>query len=149
MLRYRPNVALILTRSGGQILVCERCDFANGWQFPQGGVQPGETAVEALRREVGEEISLGPEDYRILSYKGPYRYEFRPGFRKEGCDGQEQTYFLAEFLGGPDHEFHLDQKEFRAFRWIDPRDFRITWVPPIKREVYRGVFLDFFDVRLP
>jgi putative (di)nucleoside polyphosphate hydrolase len=146
-MKFRRNVAFILTQNDGEILVCERCGYKNSWQFPQGGARASETNLEALHREVAEEISLHPSSYRIVAERGPYRYVFRSGFGKEGCDGQEQRYFLAEVLGNP--AITVDEKEFSAFRWIPPEDFRIEWVPPIKRDVYRRVFRDFFDIRLP
>ena len=145
-MKYRRNVALILTRASGEILVCERSDFKGSWQFPQGGAKGGESDLEALEREVLEEISLPLDAYRILLHHGPYRYRFRSGFRKEGFEGQEQTYFLAEWLGHP--EIVVDKKEFARFQWIQPTDFRIQWVPPVKREVYRKVFQDFFGLQL-
>lgn len=145
-MKFRRNVALILTRANGEILVCERSDFKDSWQFPQGGAQAEESDLEALQREVREEIDLPPESYRILVQHGPYRYVFRSGCRKEGCDGQEQIYFQAEWLGGRD--IAVDKKEFRDFQWIKPETFRIEWVPPIKRDVYRKVFRDFFQIEL-
>ncbi|MCX6968874.1 MAG: NUDIX domain-containing protein [Verrucomicrobia bacterium] len=144
-MKFRRNVALILTRPGGEILVCERSDFKGSWQFPQGGARSEESDAEALRREVMEEVSLPPESYRVVLHHGPYRYVFRSGCRKEGCDGQEQIYFQAEWLGG---EIVVDKKEFRNFQWIRPETFRIDWVPPIKRDVYRRVFRDFFQIEL-
>jgi putative (di)nucleoside polyphosphate hydrolase len=148
MLHYRANVALILTRPDGLVLLCERASFDGSWQFPQGGAKEGENSAAALAREVEEEISLAPSDYKILEEKGPYRYEFRHGFRKEGCDGQEQTYFLAEIEPTAIDKIRVDQEEFQSFRWLAPKDFRIAWVPPIKRAVYRAVFHDFFGVSI-
>ena len=148
MATYRRNVALILSRAGGEILVCERTGFPNSWQFPQGGAKKGETDIQALHREVREEISLAPESYRIVIRRGPYRYTFRSGFKKEGYDGQEQTYFLAEVLRAAESGIQVDRKEFRAHQWIFPHAFKIDWVPPIKRETYRAVFRDFFDISL-
>jgi putative (di)nucleoside polyphosphate hydrolase len=146
-MKFRRNVAFILTKPGGKILVCERSDFKDSWQFPQGGARDDESDIEALQREVREEISLPPESYRVFLKNGPYRYVFRSGSRKEGCDGQEQFYFQAERIGDP--EIVVDKKEFRAFRWIRPETFQIDWVPPIKRDVYRRVFRDFFQIELP
>jgi len=145
---FRRNVALILSRPGGEILVCERSGFPGSWQFPQGGAKRDETDLEALHREVREEISLAPDCYRIVLHRGPYRYTFRPGFRKEGFDGQEQIYFLAEILEAAEDSIRVDRSEFRAHRWIQPATFQIKWVPPIKRKVYRAVFRDFFAISL-
>ena len=150
MIRYRPNVAIILRREDGQILIGERSDIAGAWQFPQGGVNKGETILEALHREVLEEISLSPSDYHVTRQRGPYRYEYSDGRTKEGCGGQEQTYFLADFVGD-EARILADPStvEFQAMRWIEPEEFQLEWVAPMKREVYRAVLRDFFDVKLP
>lgn len=149
MISYRQNVALILRRTDGRILLCERSDHPGTWQFPQGGVIPGESLEEALARETLEEISLTPADYSVIEHRGPYRYEFEAGRTKEGFGGQEQTYFLAEFLG--DEALILTQPsaaEFRAAQWIFPAQFPLKWTAPIKRPVYRAVFRDFFGLEL-
>jgi putative (di)nucleoside polyphosphate hydrolase len=149
MIRYRPNVAFILRRDDGCVLVGERADVGGAWQFPQGGVSEGETPEQALAREVLEELALTPEDYRVVERRGPYRYEFPPGREKDGCQGQEQTYFLADFLG--DEAAILAEPssiEFQAVRWVRPKEFVLDWVAPMKREVYRAVLRDFFGVEL-
>ena len=150
MVRYRPNVALILRRGDGRILIGERSDVKGAWQFPQGGVDDGETPEEALGREVLEEISLAPGDYRVAEKRGPYRYEYKGGYMKAGCGGQEQTYFLADLLGDENQILaEPSTVEFQAVRWIGPGEFRLEWVAAVKRKVYRAVFRDFFGVELP
>jgi putative (di)nucleoside polyphosphate hydrolase len=147
--RYRSNVAAILKRADGKILIGERSNVAGAWQFPQGGLKKSETTREALVRELQEEVSLLPAHYQILESKWPYRYLFPPGRSKEGFDGQEQTYFLIEFTGADSNiNVTTDDPEFVRFRWIKPSEFRIDWVPRFKREVYRKVFADFFGMVL-
>ena len=144
MPRYRPNVAFILRNSSGEILVCERSDWPGCWQFPQGGVKKSETLLEALHREVEEELGLRPPEYRLLSSKGPYRYLFTSGRKKAGYDGQEQQYFLAEAVN-PHIVLRFDAAhEFRAARWLPPADYNLTSIPLMKRAVYAAVFRDFF-----
>ncbi|MBV9105888.1 MAG: NUDIX domain-containing protein [Verrucomicrobia bacterium] len=147
--QFRSNVGAIIKRADGKILIGERSNVAGAWQFPQGGVKKSETAREALGRELQEEVSLAPAQYRVVESKGPYRYIFPPGRTKEGFDGQEQTYFLIE-LTGPDLNIVVstEQPEFAQFRWIEPSEFKIDWLPNFKREVYRQVFLDFFGIAL-
>jgi putative (di)nucleoside polyphosphate hydrolase len=148
--RYRSNVGAIIRRADGKILIGERSNVAGAWQFPQGGIKKSETAREALGRELREEVSLAPAHYRVVESKGPYRYIFPPGRTKEGFDGQEQTYFLVEFTGADSNiDVMTEQPEFLQFRWIDPSEFKIGWVPKFKRGVYREVFFDFFRVTLP
>ena len=147
-LRYRPNVGAIIKRRDGRILVGERSDVAGAWQFPQGGVKKSETALEALSRELQEEVSLDPTQYRVIESKGPYRYLFQPGRNKEGFGGQEQTYFLVELTASDSNiKAATEEPEFNQLRWIEPGEFQIGWVPGFKRDVYRQIFSDFFGIR--
>jgi putative (di)nucleoside polyphosphate hydrolase len=146
-MRYRPAVAAILQDRSGRILICERADAPGGWQFPQGGIEAGETRVNALIREVHEEISLPRPAYSIRSVRGPYRYRFPAGLTKKGFRGQAHHYFLLRLRGsksllnvaGPN-------AEFRAARWIRPEEFNLAWLPPMKRRAYRRVLQDFFGI---
>jgi putative (di)nucleoside polyphosphate hydrolase len=148
-LRYRPNVGAIIKKPDGKILIGERFNVSGAWQFPQGGVKKSERALEALARELKEEVSLEPAHYRIIQSNGPYRYLFPGGRTKEGFNGQEQTYFLVE-LTGPDSSIEVgtEQPEFRRVRWIEPSEFQLGWVPRFKQDVYRQVFSDFFGIHL-
>lgn len=148
-IRYRPNVAAIVKNREGRILICERVDIAGAWQFPQGGVDEGETHREALARELREELSLEPGDYEVVLQKGPYRYVIGKGRTKKGFHGQEQQYFLLE-LTGPESRIDLKtaSPEFRASRWIEPSEFEGKWLPEMKREVYTEVLKDFFGVKM-
>lgn len=148
-LKYRPDVAGILRDPQGRILICERIDTADAWQFPQGGIDDGETPEEALARELREEIGIAPRHFRVIEKRGLYRYLFSDGRTKRGWHGKEQVYFLCDFLGSDaDIDVETEHPEFGKFRWIRPEDFRIDWLPEMKRDVYRAVFSDFFEVRI-
>jgi putative (di)nucleoside polyphosphate hydrolase len=142
---YRPAVAAILQDRSGRILICERSDTPGAWQFPQGGIESDETAVAALAREVFEEISLPRKSYSIGGVCGPYRYRFPAGITKKGFRGQAHHYFLLR-LRGPKSLINpaTGNSEFRQTRWIRPDEFDFTWLPPMKRRVYRRVLRDFF-----
>ena len=146
---YRPNVAAIVRDGDGRILLGERTDYPDSWQFPQGGRNPGESAEDALPRELREEISLERGDYRIVTSRGPYRYLFTGGSRKQGYRGQEQIYFLLDLVA-PAGKVNVatSEPEFRSIRWVMPSKIRVTWVPPVKRDVYRQVLRDFFGMEI-
>ena len=147
---YRPNVAAILQNAKGKILVCERLKPDGAWQFPQGGVDKGESHLEALYRELEEEIGVKPDLYEVTEERGGYRYDFADGRLKFGkYGGQEQTYYLCQFTGKKgDIEIDTDHPEFQDMKWIRPEEFDIKAVPKFKRAVYRQVFIDFFNVNL-
>src|SRR3954465_13812895 len=93
-IKYKANVAAILRNARGRILICERLGVKDAWQFPQGGIDEGESAEQALVREVWEEIGLAATSFRILEKKGPYHYLYGNGRIKRGHHGKEQIYFL-------------------------------------------------------
>jgi putative (di)nucleoside polyphosphate hydrolase len=142
---YRPAVAAILQDRSGRILICERSDTSGAWQFPQGGMEAGETPVAALMREVLEEISLPRNAYGISNVRGPYRYQFPAGITKQGFRGQAHHYFLLR-LRGPKSLVNVagPNAEFRSARWIRPEEFNLAWLAPMKRRAYRRVLQDFF-----
>jgi putative (di)nucleoside polyphosphate hydrolase len=148
-LNYRANVAAILRNAAGRILVCERLGMPGAWQFPQGGIDEGETPEQALARELWEEIGVRAESFRIVERRGPYWYVFDNGRTKKGFHGKEQLYFLCDFTA-PDSAIDVETEhpEFQAFRWIAPKEFRIEWLPAMKHEVYRAVLADFFAVKI-
>jgi putative (di)nucleoside polyphosphate hydrolase len=149
-LLYRPNVAAILQREDGRILVAERINIPGAWQFPQGGIDDGETAPQALFRELQEEIGVTPELITVLQERGGYRYAFPKGRLKYGIyGGQEQTYYLCRYTGtDADINLAATHQEFASFKWIEPREFELDWTPKFKRAVYRQVMHDFFGLDL-
>lgn len=148
-LNLRQNVAGILRKPHGEVLIAERVDVPGAWQFPQGGVDKGETLEEAFRREMAEELSLNPGEYRVIEQRGPYQYLFGNNLVKKGFHGKLQHFFLAEFLvENPTIDVRTAHPEFRATRWIYPHEFRLLWLPEMKRELYRQVMRDFFEVEL-
>lgn len=80
------TVVAAIIRRNGRILACRRRDdqdHAGKWEFPGGKVEDGETAVQALRRELAEELGveaeIGPEIERYdFAYPGksPIRLVF-------------------------------------------------------------------------
>lgn len=144
--RYRSNVAAILRRKDGRILIARRSDYPENWQFPQGGVGRGENPEDALRREVEEEIALPAAAYQISGRKEGYRYEFPGGPDKRGFHGQEQTYFLCLLDDGAEAQVDPARGcgEFTEIDWALPTAFPHHLVPPMKQAVYRRVLQDFF-----
>ncbi len=144
--RYRPNVAAIIRRADGRVLLGQRSDFPDSWQFPQGGIDPGETPEQAVRREVEEEVGLPADLYDLRERRGPYRYDFPSGPDRRGYHGQEQWYFRCDLHGPEEPAIDLARTcgEFAGVLWVTIGDFPLTSVPAMKQEVYRAVLREFF-----
>ena len=143
---FRPNVAgLLLRRNGSQILLGERFDTPGCWQWPQGGLDPGESPEEGLRRELAEEIGI---DQVSIRYQFPFklRYRFPQTLAARFTTiGQEQIYFVVESTDTPDLE-KAGHQEFRELKWmpIEQALYSAVW---FKKEVYRHVMDHLEQVR--
>ncbi|NWF66385.1 MAG: RNA pyrophosphohydrolase [Campylobacterales bacterium] len=145
--RYRPNVSAIILSPKYpdvcEVFIAARSDFKDAWQFPQGGIDDGETPKEALFRELKEEI--GTNDIEIVSqYPSWVSYDFPEVIAKKmyPYDGQIQKYFLVKLKR--DSKINLDTKnpEFSTFKFV-PYDEIFNYVTYFKRPVYKKV-LNYF-----
>jgi putative (di)nucleoside polyphosphate hydrolase len=148
---FRPNVGIILLNQDNEVFWGKRVR-EHSWQFPQGGIDRGESPEEAMFRELEEEVGLQREHVQLigrtrewLRYEVPeqwVRREWRGHYR-----GQKQIWFLLRLVG-KDSDINLrfsDHPEFDAWRWHD------FWVPlesviEFKREVYRAALKELFAV---
>ena len=147
--RYRPNVAAVLQLPDGRVLIGQRSDYPESWQFPQGGIDRNETPEQALRREVAEETGIREEAYRIAARTGPVRYDFPLGPDRRGYHGQEQIYFLCALKEAEPPVFEPETTcgEFAAVRWVGVEDFPVHLAPPMKQQAYREVLRRLFSGR--
>lgn len=138
---FRPNVGIILLNRKNQVFWGKRIR-THSWQFPQGGIDRGETPEEAMYRELHEEIGLQAHHVRLVARtRGWLRYEVPDHFiRREArghYKGQKQIWFLLQMLG-QDWDLNLratNHPEFDAWRWND------YWVPlDVVVEFKRGVY---------
>jgi putative (di)nucleoside polyphosphate hydrolase len=139
---YRPNVGIILSNPNGRVLWAKRIG-QNAWQFPQGGIREGESAEEALYRELHEELGLLPDQVSIvgstrnwLRYRLPKRFIRR--HNNPVCIGQKQKWFVLRLLA-EDSAVRLDacdKPEFDGWRWVDYW-YPLREVVLFKRDVYK------------
>ena len=61
---WRPAVRIVCVDAAHRILLLRWCDPYDGhhlWEPPGGGIEPGESAFDAARRELAEETGLDPD----------------------------------------------------------------------------------------
>lgn len=144
---YRPNVAAIILSASYplkcEIFIASRRDVPNAWQFPQGGINEGESPKEALYRELKEEI--GTNDIEIISeYPEWVSYDFPEPIAKKmyPFDGQKQKYFLVRLKNGAKINVNTEEPEFSDFKFVDRKDI-YDYITFFKRTVYKQVLTHF------
>tara|TARA_Y100001970_G_scaffold283709_1_gene399585 strand:- start:1096 stop:1566 length:471 start_codon:yes stop_codon:yes gene_type:complete len=143
ILPLRTGVGVVVLNKKNQVFVGKRKDNPKKhWQMPQGGVDQGETYLDAMKRELSEETSIknieilkevnGWTEYELPDYllgkiwKGKYR-------------GQKQKWFIVRFLG-TDKEINLktNHPEFIDWKWIETQDLPSVIVH-FKKKLYENL----------
>lgn len=144
---YRPCVVGVFINKEQKVLVAQRSDYA-AWQFPQGGVDEGESFADSLFREMKEEI--GSDQFTILkSTETLLRYEFPPDLVAKLAKkyrGQEQKWFLCAFKKGHGPDLaSASSHEFVKTKWVTPEE-AVQAVVGWKKDVYRKALKALMDV---
>jgi len=111
------NVVAAIIRHDGKILATQRGygDFAGGWEFPGGKIEPHETPEEAIVREIHEELGA------IIAVDGhlvTIDHDYEKFHLHMAC-------FLAHVAEGA-----LELHEHSSARWVDEGTIDdVDWLP--------------------
>ena len=140
--KYRPNVAAVILSpkypEKVEVLVAKRNDV-EAWQFPQGGIDDGESPKEALFRELKEEI--GTDKIEIIAQMPEWlSYDFPKMIAKKmyPYDGQKQKYFLVRLKKDAKINLNTEIPEFDDYKFVKLGDV-FKYVKSFKRPVYKKV----------
>ena len=142
---FRANVGIMIVNREHRILAGDAFHYPGEWMMPQGGIDPQETAGQALRRELDEETGLSFEEVNLLrEHRDWLQYLFRKPQIKDGVYyvGQRQKWFLLEYNGPLPDATSVKEQEFNCFDWVDP-DWLVAQIPRFKKDVYRTVLSAF------
>ena len=144
---YRPNVAVVVLSADypdkKHVFIAERSDLTDMWQFPQGGIDEGESAEEALFRELEEEI--GTRDVTIIAeYPEWISYDFPTHVAKKMAPyaGQTQRYYLVRLNIGAKVNLDTEIPEFSDHKFVDFSELS-EYIAHFKRPVYEKVLAYF------
>lgn len=146
---YRANVAIVLLNSRNRLFWGQRKNRTS-WQFPQGGVNPSETPLQAMYRELYEEVGLRPHDVEVVaSTRDWFVYDIPESLVRKNspcCIGQKQKWFLLK-LKTSENNIDLEANatpEFDNWRWVSYW-YPINHVVYFKQEVYKKALTYFKD----
>ena len=142
--KYRPNVAAVILSSKYpyecKIFLGNRNDYKNDiWQFPQGGIDEGESPKEALLRELKEEIGTNEVEI-IASHPKWFSYDFptKTTGKLYPFDGQRQKYFLVKLKKGAKINLDTSSPEFKEYKFVNFEDV-LEHVGNMKIHIYKEV----------
>lgn len=127
---YRQNAAVLLTDGFGRVLCCVRSDatYGESLQLVQGGIDPGESLIEAALRETSEELGIDPAEVTILGVmeqKFRYRWDdqhvYSMKFPGSSYVGQEQQFVFAQIAPGTPMNLDAHHREFSRVFWGSPQ----------------------------
>lgn len=93
------EVAVGIILKDGQVLACQRkrnATYPLKWEFPGGKLEPGESAEEALVRELREELGIEANIKREF-----FRQEWMYGEGKNGKSFRVFYFLVDDFYGEP------------------------------------------------
>ena len=111
------RVVAAVIRKGNRIFATQRGygEFKDGWEFPGGKIEPGETPQEALVREIREELET---EIRVGDLIDTIEYDYPAFHLSMDC-------FWCEIVEGS-----LELKEHEAAKWLDRESlYTVNWLP--------------------
>ena len=111
------HVAAAIIRKENKILAAQRGygEFKDGWEFPGGKLEPGETGAQACVREILEELRVTIGN---LSHLCTVEHDYESFHLSMEC-------FLCEILDGT-----ISDTEHENLRWLDAKSlWDVAWLP--------------------
>lgn len=111
------NVVAAIIQDGDRIFATQRGygEFKDGWEFPGGKIEPGETPQQALKREIEEELDTEITVGDLLTV---VEYDYPTFHLSMQC-------FLCTVESG-----NLTLKEHEAARWLTREQLdSVAWLP--------------------
>jgi putative (di)nucleoside polyphosphate hydrolase len=139
---------MLLNRKG-EVFVARRIDMPTptAWQMPQGGIDRGESPLQAALRELKEEIGTNKAEV-LAESRGWLKYDLPAdidciklwGARYRG---QRLKWFVMRFTGvDRDIDLATEHPEFDAWQWVEAARLP-QFIIPFKRQLYIDLLEEF------
>jgi 8-oxo-dGTP pyrophosphatase MutT (NUDIX family) len=136
-LKLRQKVRAVITSTTGEVLLIRPHGYAaDQWTLAGGGVEEGESPVEAMRRELAEELGLVCEDLNELPVQNRFVYSHDYKVKRSlDHDGQQAVMFFVRIP--TDSILHLQAEEIAEARWFMPDEAAGAFPVGAQRAVFQ------------
>ncbi len=121
------NAVIAVIEKNGQYFIQRRPEkglFANLWEFPGGKIEPGETRLSALKREVKEEIGCDVVEAKYLMNATHFYTQFKANLHVWRC--QLEAYPSSD----------------RTHKWVSLKEMRNYPMPSGSAKIVERIFSD-------
>jgi len=136
-LKLRQKVRAVVTSTTGDVLLIRPHGYTEDqWTLAGGGVEAGESPVEAMRRELAEELGIGCDGIEELPVANRFVYsEDYKHSRGLDHDGQQAVMFFVRI--DRNCELRLQQEEIAEARWFTPEEAAAAFPVAKQRTVFQ------------
>ena len=107
-----PTVGALIVNNEGKILLAKSHKWFDKYTLPGGHIEVGEGMIDAVRREVKEEVGLDVEVVEMLLVQEAI---FAPEFYKK-----KHFIFIDFYCKSKEQQVKLDQDEIQDYIWVFP-----------------------------
>lgn len=126
---YRRTALALLMNNDGELLIAlnprvNSTDSKNidkdTYKFPQGGIEIGENAEQALKREMQEELGIDISEFKLEQLDDYVSYWF---INSEKPDYEIRLHPFIVKVGDLDiNLLNVDKEEIAELKWVKPKD---------------------------
>ena len=109
-----PTVGGLISHKSGEILLVKSFKWKDLWTVPGGHIEVGETAENAVKREINEEVGLDISSARLLL--------IQEAIYPKNFNLHKHFIFLDFLCLSESKDVELDNREIQEYVWMAPEE---------------------------
>jgi len=149
---YRIGAIAYIFDENNNVLIDQLTDYAyEDWNFPGGGREPGESALDNIYRELSEELNIQKNQLDLIKQsEKPIKYDFPIDMLQAQhisallYKGQIKAQYIFKFTGDKS-SIKIDPVEIRRIQWVRVTELKKFLTFPNQYQISIGTIKDYVD----